>query len=1125
MPEEAGGAETGIRGDYATPGVRLRHVLRGHGASIGRLAWSPDGSYLASASTDKTVRVWDVATGEVLHVFEGHTEWVCTVCFDPTGTRLVSGSYDRLCKVWDIGTGALLQTVGGHDDRIFSVAWSPSADVLATGSADNNIRLWDTRTWTLLAAHRGHYAGINDLGFSPDGDRLLTGSYDQWTRMWDVSERQLTWDSLLWQYRGHSLFVSAVAWSRDGQFIATGSDDNTVVIRSASGGRTKFTLEGHTDAVTAVAFSADGVILVSKSNDGTIRFWRNETGEELAVIPEAAAGNWFSGLAFDRDSPRLATLGERNTVIRIWDVDVDALRSGVTAPKAARYITAKLVLVGDTGVGKTGLGWRIAHGHFSEHASTHGQQFWSVSDFATQLADGTYCEAVLWDLAGQHSYRPVHALFLDNVDVAIIVFDPTNRTEPMKGVEFWLGQLRGGSQLPPTVLVGGREDVGASFLPLRELQQFCARESIVGGYAGTSARTGAGIGELVARIKSLIPWSQMSVTVTTATFKRIKEHVLRLKEDPELSGVLVSPPELRAQLQVTDPHWTFTDAEMMTAVRHLDKHGVLVLKTVSGTESILLKLDLLAKVASSLVLHAEKHERDLGTLDEDAVLSGRYVIGEVESLRSEEREALLTLAAQRLISRNVCFREHLGSSTLLIFPGLIKQKRPLIDPVETADDISYLVQGKVENVYAALVVLLGYTPRFTRVNQWQNQAQYELGSGQICGFRVLQEREGEIELVLYYSNTVPPQGRKLFQGLFETLLGDRDVQVEHFPLVVCPRGHPQDRTTVVKRMREGRTFVFCADDGERVELPNVRTPPPIGGRDSASIQQQRGLAQLRTSYETHLVVVRAHRRDRAAPRCWISHAPSDAVWVRQFAQDLRDAGIVVLERLEDLADDDSVIVVGTDVYRRAWDASGERTSLGETQIRERLRQDTPWPRVIPILVQGSSASAYPPEVSGRRVGDFRDSTRYSVNLFDVVLTLYAMRERDASVSHLRQALARQWKESFTRPTASGETVFLSYAWGGQSEEVANALESAFTTRGVEIVRDKRHLSIKSSIKEFMDRLGRGGGVVVIVSDKYLKSPNCMYELLRIAQHGEFYERVFPVVLEDARIFDAVERVQ
>lgn len=122
-------------------------------------------------------------------------------------------------------------------------------------------------------------------------------------------------------------------------------------------------------------------------------------------------------------------------------------------------MTAKLVLVGDTGVGKTGLGWRIAHQEFKEQASTHGQQFWVVKELGNQLADGTDCEAVLWDLAGQHSYRPVHAVFLDQVDVAIVVFDPTARVEPPNGVEFWLEQLGGGQRnLPPTILVGARQE-------------------------------------------------------------------------------------------------------------------------------------------------------------------------------------------------------------------------------------------------------------------------------------------------------------------------------------------------------------------------------------------------------------------------------------------------------------------------------------------------------------------------------------------------------------------------------------------------------------------------------------------------------------------------------------------
>ena len=133
----------------------------------------------------------------------------------------------------------------------------------------------------------------------------------------------------------------------------------------------------------------------------------------------------------------------------------------VSRQDSVNYTTAKLVLVGDSGVGKTGLGWRLAHGEFKEHASTHGQQFWPITQLGLKRKDGTECEAVLWDLAGQHVYRQIHSIFLDNVDAALVLFDPSNRQEPLKGVQFWLEQLKGKGQLPPTVLVGARVDRGA----------------------------------------------------------------------------------------------------------------------------------------------------------------------------------------------------------------------------------------------------------------------------------------------------------------------------------------------------------------------------------------------------------------------------------------------------------------------------------------------------------------------------------------------------------------------------------------------------------------------------------------------------------------------------------------
>src|SRR5215210_9272895 len=161
----------------------------------------------------------------------------------------------------------------------------------------------------------------------------------------------------------------------------------------------------------------------------------------------------------------LATLGEKDTIIRIWELD-EALLLG-QSQASVHYTTAKLVLVGDSGVGKTGLGWRLAHGEFKEHSSTHGQQFWVIDELGKRRDDGTECEAILWDLAGQPDYRLTHALFLDDSDLALVLFDPTDSRDPLHGVEFWLKQLRSGRKKSddtqdccPTILVGARADRG-----------------------------------------------------------------------------------------------------------------------------------------------------------------------------------------------------------------------------------------------------------------------------------------------------------------------------------------------------------------------------------------------------------------------------------------------------------------------------------------------------------------------------------------------------------------------------------------------------------------------------------------------------------------------------------------
>jgi internalin A len=116
-------------------------------------------------------------------------------------------------------------------------------------------------------------------------------------------------------------------------------------------------------------------------------------------------------------------------------------------------------------------------------------------------------------------------------------------------------------------------------------------------------------------------------------------------------------------------------------------------------------------------------------------------------------------------------------------------------------------------------------------------------------------------------------------------------------------------------------------------------------------------------------------------------------------------------------------------------------------------------------------------------------------------------------------------DSAAAASAPKDEIFISYAWGGESEQIVDQIDQAFQSKGVTLIRDKRDLGFKGRIQAFMERIGRGKAVIVIISDKYLKSPNCMFELVQIAKHGQIYDRIFPIVLEDAQIYRPVERIK
>jgi WD40 repeat protein len=792
--------------------------------------FSQNGTRALTGADDRLVRLWDVETARCVRVLRGHTTGVLSLAWSPDERSVLSGAGMGELRLWNVETAECLYELKGHTHLVLSVSFSPDGRHAVSGGSysDPTIRLWDLESGRCLRVLDAKALEVYSLAWSNDQKRVLAGYQLKTLQLWNVKKGQH-----LRRFEGHTQHVRSVAWSHDEHRIISGSDDNTVRLWDVGSGRCLRVLEGHNAAVVTLAWSNDGRRVISGSHDNTVRLWDVESGRCLRVLKGHNAA--VVTVAWSKDSRR-AFSGDEKGGIRIWDFSEfvseartpkATLPATSLAPKQVQYTNAKVLLVGESGVGKTGLSNYLAHGIKVEDdkplPSTDGAwaTHWPLKHDKRKV--GVEREIWLWDFAGQVDYRLVHQLFMDDTAAAVLVFNPQNEN-PFEGLGQWDRDLQKTARKPfAKLLAAARVDRGGLVVSAASMKKFMKERGFLGPLHVTSAKTGEGCDHLREAIMQAIDWKSIPETTSPALYHRLKQEILGLR----YSGlVLIRLAELKQRMEMTLRRENFEMVELEAVVGLLAGPGMIQRLDFGGF--ILLRPEVLSRYAAAVVRKVRKHPQDLGCIREDELLAGDLDYQDFKRLPREDETVVLHTLLETFISRAWCLRQPCDGPAMLTFPSYFRRERKE-QPGHPSVLVTYRFDGPADDIYATLVVRLHHTVAFQSTELWKSAADFQTQLGAKLGFAMTREREGTSLLEVYFAPEVDGNSKVVFLRYVHDHLLQHGQNVARLRQYSCGNSKCKDFEKPYKPQENidealalgGEGKVFCGKCGKPIVLRDV----------------------------------------------------------------------------------------------------------------------------------------------------------------------------------------------------------------------------------------------------------------------------------------------------------------